>query len=213
MTLEDWSLIGVQHRFGADDSIPAQGYGVISDNKDPFRAEYPNALSAWLGDYRGRLSNGGDPVGLLDAHGIIVDWIDLKDAATWPISADGLGASVERACWRDALNQPSQWIGSPLGLPSPGQANPLSDCPPPVSGGIVIAEVLYHPTIEETDPSLLEFIKLQNITDHTIDCSGWILAGSLFHVLPEGTVLAAGAHVTLATSPAHLQSVRPFNGT
>ena len=82
-----------------------------------------------------------------------------------------------------------------------------------MSGGIVIAEVLYHPTIEETDPSLLEFIKLQNITDHTIDCSGWILAGSLFHILPEGTVLAAGAHVTLATSPAHLQSVRPFNGT
>ena len=109
--------------------------------------------------------------------------IDLKDAAPWPISADGLGASVERACWGDALNQPSQWIGSPLGLPSPGQANHLSDCPPPVSGGIVIAEVLYHPTIEEMDPSLLEFIKLQNITDHTIDCSGWILAGSLFHIL------------------------------
>jgi len=213
MTLEDWSLIGVQHRFGADDSIPAQGYGVISDNKDSFQAEYPNALAAWLGDYRGRLSNGGEPAGLLDAHGIIVDWIDLKDTAPWPISADGLGASVERACWSDALNQPSQWIGSPLGLPSPGQANHLSDCPPPVSGGIVIAEVLYHPTIEEMDPNLLEFIKLQNITDHTIDCSGWILAGGLFHVLPEGTVLAAGSHVTLATSPAHLQSVRHFNGT
>ena len=98
MTLEDWSLIGVQHRFGADDSIPAQGYGVISDNKDPFRAEYPNALSAWLGDYRGRLSNGGEPVGLLDAHGIIVDWIDLKDAAPGPfqrtVSGPRLNAPV-----------------------------------------------------------------------------------------------------------------------
>ena len=212
ITLENWSLIGVNHRFGKADNLSPLGYGVITDDTERFLANYEEATLSLIDQYRGRLSNSGEPIGLLDAYGIHVDWINLVDSPPWPISADGLGASVERACWSDQLNQPQEWSGSPLGMPSPGAANHLTDCPPVTSGGVVIAEVLYHPTIEAMDPSLMEFIKLQNTTDRTLSLAGWMIAGSVFHLMEEGTSLAPGAHLTLATSPEHLASVRPFEG-
>jgi hypothetical protein len=73
--------------------------------------------------FRGRLRNGGETLGLLDAFDVAVDWIDFLDSAPWPVTADGLGSSIERACWDDRINVAGQWFGSPIGMPSPGNSN------------------------------------------------------------------------------------------
>ena len=204
VSIGNWSLAGVNFQFPAAASMVGNGLHLLASNAEAVAGEF-GINTAQVDDvFRGRLRNSGETLGLLNAFDVAVDWIDFLDSAPWPVTADGLGSSIERACWDDRIDLAGQWFGSPIGMPSPGSPNFLNDCPPEIPEMIVISEFLYHAGTDTEDESLYEFIKLQNVSDQSVDLGGWAIAGSVFYLFPDETLLPAGEHLTVAVSPGHL---------
>ncbi len=212
VSIGNWSFAGVNFKFPSAVSIVGGSSQLLANDAEAVANEY--GISASLIDevFRGRLRNGGETLGLLNAFDVAVDWIEFSDSAPWPVTADGLGSSIERACWDDRINVAGQWFGSPIGMPSPGHPNFLNDCPPDTPEMVVISEFLYHAGTDTEDESLYEFIKLQNVSNQTVDLGGWAIAGSVFYLFPDQTSLPSGQHLTVAVSPEHLSREFNFGG-
>ena len=206
MSLGNWRFAGVNYKFPSAASLVGDGLLLIAGNTEAVANEFGISTSLVDDTFRGRLSNGGESLGLLDAFDVAVDWIDFSDAAPWPVTADGLGSSIERACWNENMDVAGQWFGSPIGMPSPGSSNFLNDCPPETPEMIVISEFTYHASTDTEDESLYEFIKIQNVSDQVVDLGGWAIAGSVFYLFPDQTLIQAGEHLTVGRSPDHLKS-------
>jgi hypothetical protein len=99
--LGGWQLVdAVSFAFPSGTSLGPGAYLVISNDADSLRAEHPDIEV--LGDFVGRLGNGGDRVLLLDARGNPADELRYFDGGRWPTAADGGGASLElRDPWSD----------------------------------------------------------------------------------------------------------------
>src|SRR5687768_13824902 len=63
---------------------------------------------------------------------------------------------------------------------------------------VVFNEIMYHPL---TNESQLEWVELQNQMGVDIDMSRWRLDGGVDFRFPEGTVIAAGSYLVIASSP------------
>lgn len=81
---------------------------------------------------------------------------------------------------------------------------------------VTFNEVMYHPTGET---AALEWVELHNPMAVHVDLSGWSLAGGVQFQFPEGTVIAGGGWLVVASAPATLASmngltnvVGPFTG-
>lgn len=72
--------------------------------------------------------------------------------------------------------------------------------------GLAISEVMYHPAPRD-DGRLLEFIEIYNSQAISEDLSGYRISGDADYRFPAGTVLAAGAFLVVARSPADVQAV------
>lgn len=71
----------------------------------------------------------------------------------------------------------------------------------------VISEIMYKPA-PRTDGNNVEFIELYNSNPYFEDLSGFQIAGgSISYTFPKGTLLAGGAFLVLAASPAGIQNV------
>jgi hypothetical protein len=76
---------------------------------------------------------------------------------------------------------------------------------------LVISEIMYHPA-DRADGRNLEFVELFNAHDIPQDISGWRLDGAADYIFPNGTILAPGAFLVVAASPADLSAVTGLNG-
>ncbi len=81
---------------------------------------------------------------------------------------------------------------------------------------VVFNEIMYHPP---TNEALLEWVELYNQQAVDMDLSGWSLANGISFQFAEGTILAGGGHLVVASSPATLKAVTgltniygPFTG-
>jgi hypothetical protein len=73
-----------------------------------------------VGQWTGRLSNGGETIDLLDAGGVALHRVSYQDSGDWPGFADGDGFSLQL---RDVLDDPSlasNWLFSALENGTPG---------------------------------------------------------------------------------------------
>ena len=208
-----WKFRGVNALFSANLMIPSNALALMAGNRSAVMESYGVSESMIADTFRGRLRNSGESIGLLDDYDVAVDWIEFSDSSPWPVTADGLGSSIERGCWNDEIDQPSQWFGSPIGRPSPGSSNFLEDCPANAPDPVVIAEFLYHAATDTDDERHLEFIKIQNVSDEMVSLADWVIAGSIFYVFPEGTHISPGQHLTIAASPERLERIFEFNGS
>jgi hypothetical protein len=118
-------------------TIPAGGHILIARDPVAFAWRYPTVpAEIILGPYAGRLNNAGERLELrmpgdVDAagelHYIRVDRVNYSDGShpesavgsvdSWPLDADGGGASLTRKVMTDYGNDPDNWIAS---TPSPG---------------------------------------------------------------------------------------------
>ncbi len=166
-------------------------YAVVVEDQAAFARRYGSEIRV-LGQWSGRLSNGGDRVTIENAAGTRLIDIPYRDSAPWPERADGAGASLQIA---DVANTPrgqeadgTSWRGSTEWSGSPGRAGAE-----PI--GIVINEV-----VANTDqvPGLSDSIELHNPTSETVDVGGWYLSDSTDNLLkfriPTGTQLAPGGY-------------------
>ena len=132
-----WQLRGgADFNFAPGTTIPANGRMLlVSFNPDnnpnatsSFRARHglpPSVLLA--GPFDGRLGNEGEdirlrrpdtPVGQ-EVPYIVVDAVDYRDVAPWPVAADGFGPSLQRANVAAFGNDPANWVAATV-TPSAG---------------------------------------------------------------------------------------------
>jgi len=89
--LLDWCFTGIQFCFG-NVSIGAGGYLVLAADAARFQLTYGFAPD---GVFLLQLDDNGERVALLDAATAVVDEVVYDDLPPWPVTADGLGRSLE----------------------------------------------------------------------------------------------------------------------
>jgi len=126
---------GIGFDFPPNSSV-ASGQSLLLVNLNPsdpaaagaFRTKYAQLASLPLfGPYSGKLNNSSDTVSLLkpdapDTNGtpyVLVEQVDYKDSAPWPVSADGGGAALRRINLSSFGDDPANWVGAaPLTIAS-----------------------------------------------------------------------------------------------
>ncbi|MCP4190749.1 MAG: hypothetical protein GY768_08980 [Planctomycetaceae bacterium] len=184
---------GVEFTFPAAE-LDAGDYGLVVRDAAAFRLRYGNSKPI-IGEFNGKLDNGGESLQMLNASGEIVIDFEYQDNRLWPQNADGIGGTLvlksPTTTPPSQLSKYYQWQGSTELGGSPG-TDSTRDI------GIVINEVLAH-----TDPPLTapDSIELFNSTNQPIDVSGWFVSDSandLFKFrIPANTEIAAGGYFVL----------------
>ncbi|TKJ24534.1 MAG: hypothetical protein CEE41_05395, partial [Hadesarchaea archaeon B3_Hades] len=210
--LGDWEFIGVEFEFPNETLLGPQSLLVVADDAVAFASKY-GTDSPVLGNYGGSLSNGGERISLLNADDIVVDTIQYQDQFPWPVTPDGLGASLERACVLLDFDNPDHWVASPIMNPSPGSQNNVTDCVFAEPASVVINEFFYHPATRTEDDRNQEFIEIHNFSDSPVDISGWVIAGGVLYVFPANTTIAANSHLVAAWNPQRVQQFFSLPGT
>ena len=75
--------------------------------------------------------------------------------------------------------------------------------------GVVISEVMYHPT-NRTDGRNLEFVEIFNSQPWFEEMGGWRLSGAIDYTFPSNTVLAARSFLVVAANPTDFRAVYSF---
>ena len=92
--LTGWELSGgIAYQFPDLTSLPAGGYLIVAKDAAALATNHPAATI--IGDFDGRLGNGGDLIILEDALGNPADEVRYYDRDKWHPSADGAGSSLE----------------------------------------------------------------------------------------------------------------------
>ena len=208
-----WAInAGVLFTFPPEATIPADGYVVLCASVTAFQTAYPDVPAAQiLGEYTGRLDNGGETLRLVNDSGATEQSFTYDDDAPWEFLADGFGASLERACLILNPNSIENWRASEVPESesefggSPAMANAVSECPPvlPERPRVLISEIMYHPVLEDDLVDNHEFVELYSLEDNDVDLSGWRLSGSGF-LFPPGSSISAGEYVVVAKNPSAL---------
>ena len=77
-----------------------------------------------------------------------------------------------------------------------------------IDGTTVFNEVMYHPPAAAD----AEWIELHNQNAVNMDLSGWRITGGVNFTFPNGTTIAAGGHLLIASDPAALQASANITG-
>lgn len=193
---EPLNLLGVQFDAGVSFTFPSLILGsgestLVVRDLNAFQLRYGDAMRI-AGEFAsGRLDNAGERISLVDATNQTILDVTYNDADPWPVRADGVGATLElidpAGTPRDQMGKHYQWRGSVAFGGSPGIASQDAV-------GVVINEVLTN-----TDLPLVDSIELANVTDSSIDISGWWLSDSAADLdgyrIPDGTILDAGQYI------------------
>lgn len=98
--------------------------------------------------------------------------------------------------------------GTPLGA-LPARIEPLG--PSSRTTGVVISEIMYHPSARE-DGRVLEYIEVFNADSVFADLGGYRIDGSVQYTFPAGTRLAAGDFLVVAQAPGDMAAEYGLEG-
>ena len=133
------------------------------------------------------LSAGGEYLGLVDPSGAIVS----EFADEYP------GQSPDVSYGLDGVG-----LGAYFSHPTPGAANDFASA---VSRGVVISEIMYHPSSQlDTE----EYVEIYNGENATVNLAGWSLSGGVEFALPAMN-LAPGQYLVIAASTAAFAAKYP----
>ncbi len=145
------------------------------------------------------LNNSDDIIYMWDNMGNLVDSIayDQSIANTVPVEAyRGIGQTVEIIDLTASNDDPSNWQASYFYGGTPGAENVTVA---PVYPGIVISEVMYHSSLD--DSAQVEWIEIFNTEADSVDISGWYtLDDNPTHeriAFPAGTKIGPGEYKTI----------------
>ena len=118
--LSNWSLNeGIEYNFEPGTLLAAGDFLVVAEDAAAMSNKYPGITV--IGNYDGRLSNGGELLQLRDANQNVVDEVVYADEGRWPAEPDGGGASLELVDARSDNAIPEAWAASLSGTNVPWQ--------------------------------------------------------------------------------------------
>jgi hypothetical protein len=106
---------GVTFGFADGAVIEPGGFAVLVRDPEAFAERFPGI--AVNGTYSGRLDNGGEALTLEHSLGFRVFTMSYGESEPWPLAADGLGGSLQRASLALPPGDPNAWVAAP---PTPG---------------------------------------------------------------------------------------------
>jgi hypothetical protein len=90
--ISGWNFTqGVTHTFASGTTMAPGAYLVLCENAAYFQSKFGFAPLQWTD---GALTNSGEDIELRDAAGNIIDYVDYKNAAPWPVEPNGNGPSL-----------------------------------------------------------------------------------------------------------------------
>jgi hypothetical protein len=123
--LSGWSLAdGIGYTFPNGTVIPGGGFFVVA--KLPGHASLAG-LPNVFGPYTGNLSNGGETIDLINPAGRLMDRLSYGDSGSWPVAADGAGATLAKRRPGTAAENPANWRASLNAGGTPAAVNFLSN--------------------------------------------------------------------------------------
>jgi hypothetical protein len=132
--LQDWCFDGVDFCFPPGTILTAGQFLVLASDAAQFETTYGFAPDH---AYLARLDNSGERIALLDAASQIVDEVVYGDLPPWPVTADGLGPSLEVVDPDEDNATPRNWRASTdPGGQTAGQLNSVDSIglPPWIEG-------------------------------------------------------------------------------
>lgn len=134
----------------------------------------------------GKLSNGGERIGLVDANGQLIDEIIYLDTEPWPELADGDGFSMELPDAFKDNSKGSNWVASSKWGGSPGDLNFVPDF-----SKISLNEIMVN---DQRDPSELflgfsSWLEVYNAGMSSVDLGGFkfSLSDGSEYLIPVGS--------------------------
>ena len=196
---------GVRFTFPGGVSLEPDDYLLVVRDISLTRTLYPDATL--VGNYSGRLDNGGERIRLRNAAGTLIEDFGYSDGGGWPERADGLGASLERLRPGSEPWFADSWASSFTLLGSPGKANTRRTLVARVGG-----------TGIETSPSAIPAGLTVNEVSAPGDGTGWVelfndcsgggnvsgfglsddAANPLRYVFSDGSIVACGGFLSVA---------------
>ncbi|MBN1673998.1 MAG: lamin tail domain-containing protein [Kiritimatiellae bacterium] len=187
--LSEMTFDGIRYTFPPGVELGPGETALLVSNESVFTNRYPSAkgLAAFFGEYRGRLSNGGERLSLLDCEGRTVISVRYNDKYPWPESADGDGFSLVPVTTDGDQDDAAKWRASNLIGGSPG----YEDGEP---YRVVISEALTHTDLPDVDT-----IELYNAGTAEANIGGWYLSDTIAnyrkYAIPAGTIVPGGGYV------------------
>ncbi len=128
--LNTWQFAGLDFRFPPQEEIPPGGVAlVVAGDPETFRSieQVPREVPIY-GPYRGVLDGAGERLALLMPDEptaddppllpyVLVDEVNYRPTAPWPVEADGTGPSLQRTAADAWGNEPASWQAA---APTPG---------------------------------------------------------------------------------------------
>lgn len=126
--LSRWSFSkGIRFSFPERTTIAPGAYMVVCRDREAFEKNYGKDVPL-VGEFKGRLSHGGENIVLSDAQGKAVSSLEYSDNSPWPTGPDGYSPSLERICPDVPGSNLNNWSASNMpkvkrAAGSPGRRN------------------------------------------------------------------------------------------
>ena len=169
-----------------------------------FQDQHPEIIN-WIGPLGFGLDNSSETIQLFDIQNNIKLNFSFLDDAPWPGGADGQGRTMELSSPLIDLNNPDNWFDGCIGG-SPGL--PYSPC----DEAIIFSEINYN---SGGDFDSDDWVELRNISDASVDISGWKFMDDSVGVtheflIPDGNILNPSQNLVLAQTETKFIAAQPF---
>jgi len=111
--LGGWQFVeGVDFTFPSGTLLGGGEYLVLCKNAAVAQQAYGLSPDTTIGDFGGRLDNGGEKLILSNAEGLPVEYVKYNDRNAWSVLADGLGSTLECINPNYENSRPLNWGAS-----------------------------------------------------------------------------------------------------
>ncbi len=109
--------------FAFPEKVLAGGeYAVVCLSRKKVATAYGLSEEVLLGDYAGRLANGGEKINLRNKNDVVIESVEYDDLFPWTVAADGYGYSLERIDITADANSPRTWGAAAPATQDPTEA-------------------------------------------------------------------------------------------
>lgn len=138
--ISGWTFTqGVTHTFSAGTIIPPGGYIVLAKSASAFQSVFGFAPTVW--ESGALINSPGEDIELSNAAGAVIDYVDYKNAAPWPLEANGMGSSLVLCDFNSDNSLPANWQAASTGTGIIINGNEVKGNPGAASGCTNVNEI------------------------------------------------------------------------